>query len=204
MGWHQQTNGILSVENSAKLGGHTEAFAVSTSTLIKGPVARNVFVIEPADKKIKVSYPVALFNVLCVSVRFVCRLLPPPPPPPPPLPPPIPLTHGSATDLSLNQMGEPVLFGQNFRLRLNSVLQSDPPLYLFSQGKTPFCFSKMTRNCEVRLSTAFSCVNVSLFSVCVFVTLFVPLPDFFHLISLGSVRFSNCTECIKCIDMLRW
>jgi hypothetical protein len=31
--------------------GHTEAYAVSTSTLVKGPVARNVFVIEPVDKK---------------------------------------------------------------------------------------------------------------------------------------------------------
>jgi hypothetical protein len=75
---------------------------VSTSTLIKGPVARNVFVVEPADKKA--------------------------------------------------QMGEPLLFGQNFRLRLNSVLQDNPPLYLFSQASTPFSFSKITRHAEVCVS----------------------------------------------------
>lgn len=36
-----------------KTQGHAESYGVSTSTLIKGPVARNVFIVEPADKTAK-------------------------------------------------------------------------------------------------------------------------------------------------------
>jgi hypothetical protein len=49
-----QTTGVLSVEMGEKTQGHRESYPVSTSTLVKGPVARNVFIIEPADKTAKI------------------------------------------------------------------------------------------------------------------------------------------------------
>lgn len=52
--YNAKTTGILSIDVSEKVPGHQEAYAVSTSTLIKGPVARNVFIVEPVDASAKI------------------------------------------------------------------------------------------------------------------------------------------------------
>ena len=88
----------MSVDRSERAIAHQEAFGVSTSTLVKGPVARNVFVIEPYEKG--------------------------------------------------DNFGDKLLFGQKFRLRLNDLL-FEKPMYLHSQPITPLVSAKITRRCEV-------------------------------------------------------
>eukprot|EP00471_Norrisiella_sphaerica_P002896 CAMPEP_0184480304 /NCGR_PEP_ID=MMETSP0113_2-20130426/1795_1 /TAXON_ID=91329 /ORGANISM="Norrisiella sphaerica, Strain BC52" /LENGTH=480 /DNA_ID=CAMNT_0026858691 /DNA_START=32 /DNA_END=1471 /DNA_ORIENTATION=- len=66
-----KTEGVLSVDLTDRDAGNIEAYAVTTSTLTKGPVARNVFVITPArgDRKTKIGDVLRFNQSFCLKAN---------------------------------------------------------------------------------------------------------------------------------------